>query len=45
MASGKQRHFNARLLDVLIAHLALDPTWVQNPPAYDELSTYGAIAA
>ena len=45
MASWKQRHFNERLLDVFIAHLALDPTWVKNHPAYDELSTYGAIAA
>jgi IS4 transposase len=45
MASWKQRHFNERLLDVFIESLALDPTWVKNHPAYDELSTYGAIAA
>jgi hypothetical protein len=45
MASWKQRHFNARLLDVFIEHLALDPTWVKNHPAYDELRAYGAIAA
>jgi hypothetical protein len=45
MASWKQRHFNERLLDLFIAHLALDPTWVKNQPCYDELSTYGAIAA
>ena len=45
MASWKQRHFNERLLDVVIANLALDPTWVKNHPGYAELRTYGAIAA
>jgi hypothetical protein len=45
MASGKQRHFNDRLLEVFSEHLALDPTWVKNHPGYDELRTYGAIAA
>jgi len=45
MASWKQRHFNERLLDVFIENLALDPTWVKNQPSYDELRTYGAIAA
>jgi hypothetical protein len=45
MASWKQCHFNERLLDVLIERLALDPTWVKNHPSYDELRTYGAIAA
>jgi hypothetical protein len=45
MASWKQRHFNDRLLDVFIANLALDPNWVKNHPGYDELRTYGAIAA
>ena len=45
MASWKQRHFNDRLLDVFIAHLALDPIWVKNHPRYEELRTYGAIAA
>jgi hypothetical protein len=45
MASWKQRHFNERLLDVFIENLALDPTWVKNQPCYDELKTYGAIAA
>jgi hypothetical protein len=45
MASWKQRHFNERLLEVFIEHLALDPTWVKNQPCYDELKTYGAIAA
>jgi len=38
MASWKQRKFNERLLDLFIARLALDPTWVKNqssqtPPA------------
>jgi len=45
MASWKQRQFNERLLDVCIENLALDPTWVKNPPAYEELRTYGALAA
>jgi DDE superfamily endonuclease len=45
MASWKQRQFNERLLDVFIANLALDPTWVKNHPVYEELRTYGAIAA
>ncbi len=45
MASWKQCHFHERLLDVFIESLALDPTWVKNQPCYDELRTYGAIAA
>jgi hypothetical protein len=45
MASWKQRHFHERLLNVFIENLALDPTWVKNQPGYDELRTYGAIAA
>jgi len=45
MASWKQCHFNERLLDVFIEKLALDPTWVKNHACYDELRTYGAIAA
>jgi len=34
-----------RLLDSFIEKLALDPSWVKNHPSYDELRTYGAIAA
>ena len=45
MASWKQRHFNERLLDLFIEKLALEPSWVKNHPCYDELRTYGAIAA
>jgi hypothetical protein len=45
MARWKQRKFNERLLDLFIEELALDPSWVKNHPAYDELRTYGAIAA
>jgi hypothetical protein len=45
MASWKHRQFNDRLLEVFIDNLALDPTWVKNHPRYDELRTYGAIAA
>jgi DDE superfamily endonuclease len=45
MASWQQCHFNERLLDVFMEKFALDPTWVKNHPCYDELRTYGAIAA
>ena len=45
MASWKQCHFNERLLDVFMEKLALDPTWVKNHACYNELRTYGAIAA
>jgi hypothetical protein len=45
MASWKQRQFNERLLDLFMERFALDPTWVKNHPDYDELRTYGAIAA
>ena len=45
MASWKQRQFNERLLNIFIEKLALDPTWVINHQSYDELRTYGAIAA
>ena len=45
MASWKQCHFNERLLDIFIEQFALDPTWVKNHGCYDEIRTYGAIAA
>jgi hypothetical protein len=45
MASWKQRQFNERLLDFFMEKLALDPTWVKNHSCYDDLKTYGAIAA
>jgi hypothetical protein len=45
LASWKQCHFNERLLDVFMEKFALDPTWVKNHACYDELRTYGAIAA
>src|SRR5919199_935960 len=45
MASWKQCHFNERLLDIFMENLALDPTWVKNHACYEELRTYGAIAA
>jgi hypothetical protein len=45
MASGKQCQFNERLLDLFMEKLALDPTWMKNQSCYDELKTYGAIAA
>jgi len=45
MASWKQRHFNECLLDLFIERFALDSTWIKNHPDYEELRTYGAIAA
>jgi len=45
MASWKQCQCNERLLDVFMENLALDPTWVKNHSCYEELRTYGAIAA
>jgi hypothetical protein len=45
MASWKQRHFNERLLALFIDNLALDPMGVKNHPGYENLRTYGAIAA
>lgn len=45
MASWKQRQFNERLLDLFIEKFALDSTWIKNHPDYEELRTYGAIAA
>lgn len=45
MASWKQCQFNERLRDLCMEQVALDPTWVKNHACYDELRTYGAIAA
>jgi hypothetical protein len=45
MASWKQCQFNERLLDLFMEKFALDPTMVKNHACYDELRTYGAIAA
>jgi hypothetical protein len=45
MASWKQRPFHERWLDVFIEKLALEPSWVKKHPSYDELRSYGAIAA
>jgi hypothetical protein len=45
MASWKQCQFNERLLDLFMENFALDPTWVKNHSCYEELRTYGAIAA
>jgi hypothetical protein len=33
------------LLNLFIEKLNLDPSWVLNHQSYDELRTYGAIAA
>jgi hypothetical protein len=45
MASWKPCQCNERLLEVCMEKFALDPTWVKNYACYDELRTYGAIAA
>jgi hypothetical protein len=45
MASWKQCQCHERLLDLFMEKFALDPTWVKNHACYDELRTYGAIAA
>ena len=45
MASWKQRNFNERLLETIIRKLELAPTFIKNHPRYEEIRTYGAIAA
>jgi hypothetical protein len=45
MASWKQCQCNERLLHLFMEKFALDPTWVKNHACYDELRSYGAIAA
>jgi hypothetical protein len=45
MASWKQGQCNERWLDLFMEKFALDPTGVKNHTCYDELRTYGAIAA
>jgi hypothetical protein len=45
LASWKHRHFKERLLALFIDNLALAPMWGKNHPGYEDLRTYGAIAA
>jgi IS4 transposase len=45
MASRKQLAFNELFIRIISEQLALDPTAIKNHPAYDNLRTYGAIAA
>lgn len=45
MASWKQQKFNERLVETLITKLELEPTSIKNHPRYEEIRTYGAIAA
>ena len=45
MASWKQRNFNERLVETIIDKLDLEPTFIKNHPRYEEIRTYGAIAA
>src|SRR5262245_43426885 len=45
MASCQHSYVTEGLLEVFMEKLALYPTWVKNHACYDELRTYGAIAA
>lgn len=45
VASWKQRNFNERLVETIIDKLELEPTCIKNHPRYEEIRTYGAIAA
>ena len=45
MASWKQRNFNERLLATIIDKLGLEPAFIRNHSCYEEIRTYGAIAA
>ncbi len=45
VASWKQRNFNERLVETIITKLDLEPTSIKNHPRYEEIRTYGAIAA
>ncbi len=45
MASWKQRNFNERLVQTLISKLELEPTFIKNHPRYEEIRTYGTLAA
>lgn len=44
LASCKQRCYNEHLLEIFIANLDLEPSWVKNHPGYHALCNYGAIA-
>jgi hypothetical protein len=45
MATRKQLAFNEQFIKVISEKLAFDLTAILNHEAYDELKTYGAIAA
>jgi DDE superfamily endonuclease len=45
MASRKQCAFNELYLEMISERLALDLSEIKNHPAYEEIRTYGAIAA
>jgi hypothetical protein len=45
VASWKQRNFNERLVETIIDKLEIEPTCIKNHPRYEEIRTYGAIAA
>jgi hypothetical protein len=44
LGSWKQRAFNEHLLETIIDHLGLEPSWLKSHPCYDSLRNYGAIA-
>lgn len=43
--SVKAQYFNQHFLDRIISIFGLDPSWVKNHPAYQDLCDYGKIAA
>lgn len=45
MASRKQVAFNEHFIGVIFEKLALDLTTIKNHPSYEDIRTYGAIAA
>lgn len=45
VARWKQRNFNEHLGETIIDKLDLEPTGIKNHPRYEEIRTYGAIAA
>ena len=45
MARRKQVKFNEGLVEEIISKLEIEPTWIKSHPRYEEIKTYGAIAA
>lgn len=45
LSSVKAQYFNQHFLNRITSIFGLDPTWVKNHPAYQDLCDYGKIAA